>query len=449
MSLIMNKELLLDIFNAALSAVDPYRAVRRALRVEKDSLHAGGSLYGLAAFDRVVVVGAGKAASPMAAAVEDVLGDGVSGGVVIVKYGHAGRLKIVEQVEAAHPIPDEAGVSGTRRVLDLMRQADEKTLVLCLLSGGGSALLVAPLSGITLKDKQTTTDLLLRAGATIGELNAVRKRLSAVKGGRLAQAAFPGSVVTLILSDVIGDRLDVIASGPTAPDNSTFVDASLVIEKYGLKAALPERVRDLLERGAAGREPETAKSGDACFRKVQNVIVGGINEALAAARDKAKMLGIVSDMITAELEGEARDAARTLAQSALRTRDALRPGERRLLLSGGETTVTVRGAGKGGRNQELALAFAREIGGIEGITLLSAGTDGTDGPTDAAGAVVDGATVTRARELGVHPEAYLGNNDSYTFFDKLDALTGEGRHVKTGPTGTNVMDLQVMLVEGR
>mgnify|MGYP001595285524 CR=1 FL=1 len=443
----MNTELLLNIFHAALSAVDPHRAVKRALRVENNALYAGGSVYSLDAFDRIFVVGAGKAASPMAAAVEDALGDKIDNGLIIVKYGHAGKLKTIEQVEAAHPIPDEAGVSGTRRLLDVVHRADEKTLVLCLLSGGGSALLVSPLPGITLEDKQKTTDLLLKAGASIGELNAVRKHLSSVKGGKLARAAFPASTVTLILSDVIGNTLDVIASGPMVPDSTTFADVSAVIEKFGLKTALPERVSAFIERGMSGQEQETAKKEESCFKNVRSVIVGDITEALAAARRKAESSGYATDLLTTELQGEARDAARMLAQTALRIQGALKLGERRCLLSGGATTVTVRGTGKGGRNQELALAFAREIAGRKGITLLSAGTDGTDGPTEAAGAVVDGTTAIKAAELGIDPEAYLENNDSHAFFGKLDALTGEKHHLITGPTGTNVMDLQIILIE--
>lgn len=443
----MNKESLLDMFSAALSAVDPYRAVIKALRVENNVLTAGGSMYKLDVFDRVIVVGAGKASASMAAAVEDVLGDKIDHGVVVVKYGHTGKLRTIEQLEAAHPVPDEASVEGTVRILELVRGADEKTLVICLLSGGGSSLLVAPLPGVTLEDKHRTTELLLRAGATIDELNAVRKHLSAVKGGRLARIAHPATVVSLILSDVIGDRLDVIASGPTASDSSTFSDAATVIEKYRLTTAIPSQVTSFLERGKAGQEAETVKSGDACFLRTGNVIVGSSAQALAAAREKATALGWRPEMVTAELRGEARDAARFLAQTALRARDGMKPGERRCLLSGGETTVTVMGNGKGGRNQELALAFAVAISGMDGITLLSAGTDGTDGPTDAAGAVVDGSVVNKARELGIHPEAYLGNNDSYAFFSKLDALTNEKHHLVTGPTGTNVMDLQIVLIE--
>jgi glycerate-2-kinase len=338
-------------------------------------------------------------------------------------------------------------VRGTELILDQVRSADEKTLIICLLSGGGSALLVAPLPGITLEDKQKTTDLLLRAGASINELNAVRKHLSAVKGGRLAGTAFPASLVTLILSDVIGDRIDVIASGPTAPDSTTFADAARVIEQYGLKPELPRQVAAFIERGVSGQEPETIKSGDACFKRTQNVIVGGIAQALTAARERARALGYSAEIETAELQGEARDAARMLAEKAVQTRDRLKPGERRCLLFGGETTVTVRGKGKGGRNQELALAFALEIAGVPGITLLSAGTDGTDGPTDAAGAVVDGATVKDARLHGIRPETFLENNDSYAFFSSLDSVSGSKRHVMTGPTGTNVMDIQVVLIE--
>jgi glycerate-2-kinase len=383
----------------------------------------------------------------MALAMEDALGERIAEGLIIVKKSHTAGLRIVEQIEAGHPLPDEAGVQGTRRILELVRRADAKTLVICLLSGGGSSLLVAPLPGVTLEDKQRTTELLLRAGATIDELNAVRKHLSAVKGGRLAQIAHPATVVTLILSDVIGDRLEVIASGPTASDTSTFADAAQVIEKYGIKTAAPSQVILFLERGKSGQEPETVKSGDVCFLNTRNVIVGSLAQALAAAREKAMSLGWRAEVVTAELQGEARDAARLMARKAMQTRDDLGPGERRCLLYGGETTVTVMGNGKGGRNQELALAFAVEIAGMSGITLLSAGTDGTDGPTDAAGAVVDGNVVNKAQKFGLHPEVYLGNNGSYTFFERLDSHTNEKHHLMTGPTGTNVMDIQIILIE--
>jgi glycerate 2-kinase len=440
---------LIDIFNAALAAVDPYNAVRRAVKIEGTVLHVAGAAYGLDTFSRIVVVGAGKATARMAMAIEDVIGNRISEGLIIVKQGHTAMLRTIKQVEASHPVPNEAGVEGTKRLLKIAQAVDEKALVICLLSGGASALLVAPVRGVTLADKQEVTALLLKAGASIGELNAVRKHLSAVKGGRFAKAACPAQIVTMILSDVIGDKLDVIASGPTTRDGSTFADAVAVIGKYGLKDKMPPRVMAFLTRGMDGQEPETVKSGDSCLHKTRNVIIGGITQALSAAKEKARQLGFAPDVVTGELQGEARDAARFLAQTALRERDLARPGERLCLLSGGETTVTVKGTGRGGRNQELALAFALEIDGMDGVVLLSAGTDGTDGPTDAAGAVVDGSTVQRARSFGVHPETYLGNNDSYTFFNKLDTLTGEHHHLITGPTGTNVMDLQILLIEGR
>ncbi|HLP97022.1 MAG TPA: HAD-IIB family hydrolase [Sideroxyarcus sp.] len=436
-----------ELFDAALDAVDPYQSVLAALRLEGDTLHAGGARYDLAAFQRILVVGGGKATARMAQAVEKLLGDRIAGGLVVVKTGHTAALKIIEQVEAAHPVPDAAGEAGARRILDLAFAADDKTLLLCLLSGGASALLAAPAAGLTLRDKQEATGLLLKAGASIAELNAVRKHLSALKGGRLAQAAYPATVLTLLLSDVIGDRLDVIASGPTAPDASTFSDALAVIDRYGLRERMPPPVMAHLQQGVRGQLGETAKVGDRCFAHTRNAIVGDIRLALAAAAERARQSGLTVAIIGAELQGEARDAARYLAQVVRDTLAAMRAGERRCLLCGGETTVTVRGDGLGGRNQELALAFALEIEGLDGVTLLSAGTDGNDGPTDAAGALVDGHTAASARAVGVDPAAYLGNNDSYHFFRQYDARAFAHSHFITGPTGTNVMDIQLFLLE--
>jgi glycerate 2-kinase len=441
-----DREVLSGIFDAALAAADPCQAVLNAVRVDGDSLLAGGARYDLASFERIVVVGAGKATARMAQAAETLLGSRISAGLIVVKDGHTGPLKIIEQVEASHPVPNQAGIAGTQRLLQLVRDADEKTLVLCLLSGGASALLVAPVDHLTLQDKQHTTQLLLNAGASINELNAVRKHLSAVKGGGLARAAYPAQLLTLIVSDVIGDPLDVIGSGPTSADVSTYAEAAAVIEKYGLQQRLPPRVAEHLRRGRAGQQPETVKAGDPCLATTRNVIVAGIRQALAAAEIKAEQLGFATVMISAELQGEARDAAAFLAQSARGELGTMQAGERRCLLSGGETTVTVRGNGMGGRNQELALAFALETEGWDGVSLLSAGTDGSDGPNDAAGAVVDGTTAARARSLDIDPAAYLGNNDSYTFFRELDAAAGTHSHFKTGPTGTNVMDIQILLL---
>jgi mannosyl-3-phosphoglycerate phosphatase family protein len=444
----MNRGVVRDIFNAALEAADPGQAVSRSLAVGNGRLRSAGHVYRLDEFNRLLVVGGGKAAARMGCSVEDILGDRISGGLLVTRRGHAIPLRRIALAEAAHPVPDEAGMRATREMAALLHGSDEKTFVLCLLSGGASALLVAPLPGVTLADKQAVTGLLLKAGAAIDELNAVRKHLSAIKGGRLAKAAFPATTLTLILSDVIGDRLDVIASGPTAPDASTFAAAAAVLDKYGLWERLPSRAAAYLRRGLAGLEAETVKKDDPCFTRAAHVLVGSLSLALDAAAAKAREYGLHAEIITRELQGEARVAARLLSERALRSRGGLTPGKRLCLLAGGETTVRVRGTGRGGRNQELALAFALEIAGVEGIEMLSAGTDGTDGPTDAAGAIVDGKTVAAGKRIGMDAAAFLENNDSYSFFRELDARSSDTRHVKTGPTGTNVMDIQIILVRG-
>lgn len=441
------RESLLAIFHAALEAADPCNAVLRAVSIEHNQLRAGGAMYDLGAYERIIVVGAGKATARMAQAIETLLGSKIAAGLIVVKYGHTAPLSYIDQVEAAHPVPNEAGIAGAQSILNMARAADESTLVICLLSGGASALLVAPAEGLTLQDKQDATGLLLNAGASINELNAVRKHLSMVKGGGLARAAYPSQMVTLILSDVIGDPLDVIASGPTAPDNSTFAGAWAVIEKYSLQKKLPPRVIDYLQRGIAGEAPETVKTNDPCLLKTNNVIVAGIRQALSAAQEKAEQIGLATKTITDTLQGEAREAAHFLARAALAEFAKMKNGERRCLLCGGETTVTVRGTGMGGRNQELALAFSLEVEGEQGVSLLSAGTDGTDGPNDAAGAMVDGRTASIARNLEIDPRKYLDNNDSYTFFQDFDTVAGAQSHLKTGPTGTNVMDIQIVLLD--
>ncbi len=445
----MKQSDLIDIFQHALRAADPRQAVLRHLSLDDDILFAGDARYDLKKLKRVIVIGAGKGTAPMAQAVESVLGDRVDRGIVIVKYGHGRPLRKIAMREAAHPLPDDAGMKATVEIRDLLKEAAEDTLVLCLFSGGASSLLVAPVEGVSLVEKRETTNALLSAGAGIGELNTVRKHLSAVKGGRLAEAAHPASVLTLLLSDVIGDRIDVIASGPTAPDGTTFRDALAVIHKYSLERKIPASALSLLHLGVAGILPETPKADAIFFQKVRNIIVGGLRQSIEAARTRATELGFEPEIITSELQGEAKKAASFLASQALSVRSSMKAGDRpRCLLAGGETTVTVKGTGTGGRNQELALAFAVEIAGIAGISLLSGGTDGTDGPTDAAGAAVDGGTAEKARTAGLDPAAFLGNNDSYSFFSRLDALADEKHHLKTGPTGTNVMDLQIILVEG-
>jgi len=444
----MKRTELIDIYQSAIKAADPYRAVREHLSLTGDTLSAGGAEYDLRGFTRIIVIGAGKGTAPMAQAVEDILHDRINEGIVIVKYGHTRPLRKIVQREAAHPLPDEAGLRATSEIRDLLKEAGKETLVLCLLSGGASSLLVAPADGIALADKRAITDLLLSSGADINELNSVRKHISAVKGGRLAEIAYPATIVTMILSDVIGDRLDVIASGPTVPDSSGFGDALGVIHRYSLEEKIPSGVFSLLHLGVSGVMPDTPKSGAVFFQHVRNIIVGSIRQSIEAAQGRATTLGFEPHVLTYELQGEAHDAARFLASRSVEIRSAMHPGESPCcLLAGGETTVTVKGKGKGGRNQELALAFAIEIAGMPGIAMLSAGTDGTDGPTDAAGAVVDGDTVAKAREQGMEPVDYLANNDSYEFFRKFDELTRAKAHLMTGPTGTNVMDLQIILVE--
>ncbi len=390
---------------------------------------------------RVLVIGAGKASAVMARALEELLGDRISGGLVCVKDGHGVPLQRVAVAEASHPVPDARGVDAARRVLELVRGSGEQDLILCVLSGGGSALLTLPAEGLTLEDLQGVTDLLLASGATIGEINTLRKHLSQVKGGRLAAAAHPARVVNLVLSDVIGDRLDVIASGPFAADPTTFAEARGVLERYGLWTRVPEAVRRILEEGQAGRVPETPKPGDPRLERVVQVVVASNRVSLGAAAEQARRMGYRTVVLTSRIQGEAREVARVLAAIAQEIRESGQPlAAPACVLAGGETTVTLRGGGRGGRNQELALALALELEGWEGIVGLSGGTDGTDGPTDAAGGVATPSTAARARALGLDPREHLERNDSYRLLDATGDL------VRTGPTRTNVMDVQVLLV---
>ncbi len=412
------------IFKAALAAADPTAAVVEALTRRRD----------LDKYNGIFVVGAGKAGGTMAKAAEKVLGKRIAAGCVNVKDGDPAQCKRIELRPCGHPVPDERGFAGAQRILELCNDAGAGDLVVCLISGGASALTPLPAPPVTLAEKQETTKLLLACGATIHELNAVRKHLSLFKGGLLAKAAAPARVVSLILSDVVGDNLDVIGSGPTAPDASTFTSALAVIDKFGLREKLPPAVRERLERG----EEETPKPGDPVFRNVENLIVGSNQKSLEAAARKARELGYRTMILASTIEGETIDVARMHAAIARQIRvsgQPLRPPA--CIVSGGETTVTIRGKGKGGRNQEFALAAAIEIAGLENTLIFSAGTDGTDGPTDAAGAVADGATVGRSKR---DPVQTLRENDSYPFFADMKDL------VITGSTGTNVMDLHLILI---
>ena len=387
----------------------------------------------------MIAIGFGKAAASMALALEQELGDILETGVFVTKYDHTLSRKPVKfrTFEAGHPVPDEYGFRGTEEIMELAASADEKTLVVTLISGGGSALLVAPAKHIPLAAKQKTTDLLLRCGADIHELNTVRKHLSRVKGGRLAGIISPARTISLILSDVIGDDLDVIASGPTAPDSTTFRDALDVLERYQLLDQVPVEVVAHLATGARGDHPETPKQGNPIFQRVENHIIGSNRVALEAMLATAQKLGLAAEILSSKVHGEVADVAKKLVRTAMVRKESWQ-GNPLCLLSGGETVVHVRGSGKGGRNMELALHFALDIAGTDGITLLSAGTDGSDGPTDAAGALVDGETIPLAdKDRALR---FLENNDSYTFFKENGGL------FITGPTGTNVMDLQILLV---
>jgi hydroxypyruvate reductase len=428
-----------EIFQAALDAVNPRTAVHRHLRRDGEKLLADGEVYDLRE-RRIYVVGAGKASGVMAAAVEEVLGDRISAGVVVVKDGHGLPLQRIRIHEASHPVPDARGVQAKAAILALLEKTRPEDLVIVLISGGGSALLPAPVAGTDLAEKQVVTRELIRCGATIEEINAVRKHCSRVKGGQLARAVQPASCLTLVLSDVIGDRLDVIASGPTASDPTTYKDTLEVLRRYGLQDRIPASIRQYLESGAKGEVPETPKPGDICFEKVRHLIVGNNFQALLAGRDRAASLGFHALLLTAALEGESREVAKTLAALLLEMGRSGHPvPPPACLLLGGETTVTVRGRGKGGRNQELTLAVAAAIAGEEDLVIFSAGTDGTDGPTDAAGAVADGETYPRAKQAGLDPFGALEDNDSYHFFEGLGGL------IKTGPTLTNVMDITLLL----
>lgn len=430
------------ILAAALQAVEPGKAVERYLGREGDLLRADGHPYDLKRYERVFLVGAGKAGAPMAEAVSRVLGPYLTQGMVIVKEGYADLASMnlpanVEIVEARHPIPDERGIYGTEKIIHLLRSATRQDLIICVISGGGSALLCAPADGVDLGDLQALTSALLERGATINEINSIRKHLDLIKGGGLARLSDPADKITLVLSDVVGDPLDVIASGPTVPDPSTYSDAYTVLEQFDLLETVPQPILNHLHQGMTGTLLETPKNDDPLFERVRNIIIGSNLQAACAALSQAQQEGFNTLLLTTYLQGEARHAGRLLASVARQLNlPQGQPLERpACLVSGGETTVTLSGGGIGGRNQELALGAVNELAGLRNVALVTLATDGGDGPTDAAGAVVTGETLDRARMLGMNPKKYLTRNDSYHFFDELDDL------LKPGPTQTNVNDL--------
>ncbi len=440
------KKSAIQIMNEAIKAVDPIIAIKNKLLLEGDYISIKNSygrerMFNLGDFDKIFVVGAGKAAAAMAKSVEDILGDRITAGIISVKYGYTETLKRVKIIEAGHPIPDENSVRGTKEILSLLNETDIRTLIIYLISGGGSALLPLPAGNIMLKDKIEVTELLLRCGADIIEINSIRKHLSGIKGGQLARAAYPATVLTLIVSDVIGDRLDTIASGPTVPDETTFSDAAYVFEKYNLWDKIPIVVSERIKSGLSNEIVDTPKKGDEVFENVYNYIVVSNIHALKAAKYSAEALGLNALILSSSIQGETRDVARVHAAIAREIRTTGNPlPSPACIITGGETTVTIKGKGKGGRNQEFALAAAIDIDDLKNTVILSVDSDGTDGLTDAAGGIVDGDSLKRASELGLDPLVYLDSNDSYNFLKEIDSL------IITGPTNTNVMDIRLILV---
>lgn len=440
------KELLTKIFSAAIKAASPYNAVHNNLRRipsgKRLLLKAQDKSYDLNGFKRIFVAGAGKAVCPMAKALEELLGDRVSEGLVVTKYGHSEALKRIEVQEAGHPIPDRNGVDGAREILELASGAKAEDLFIFLVTGGASALLPAPAFGLSLRDKQKASSLLINSEASINEINTVRKHLSLIKGGRLAEAARQATVLTLIVSDVVSDNLSSIGSGPTAPDPSTFSEALNIIKSYGLAGQMPSKVMTILKKGMKGELPETPKPGSPAFSRVSNLIVADNLSALQGAAETARGLGFKPIVLSSTVTGNTREAAGFFASILTEIKKSGNPVKRpACVLMGGETTLKVIGRGLGGRNQEFALALAIALNGEPGIHALAAGTDGTDGPTEAAGAFALPDTLEKARALGLDPAKYLTRNDSYNFFEKTDGL------LVTGPTGTNVMDVVIGIVE--
>lgn len=429
------------IFAVGVKSVDPVAAVRRYVSREGAVINVGHRAYRIQDFDHIYVIGAGKAGAPMCQALEELIGEKITKGWVNVKYGHVVPLDKITIHEAGHPIPDESGCRGTKAIVKILAQAGERDLIICMISGGGSALLPLPVNGISLEEKQKVTQLLLSCGASINEINSIRKHISQVKGGGLARFAHPATVVSLMLSDVIGDHLDVIASGPTVPDLSTFADCLEILQKYKIKDQVSPLILKHLEKGNRGEISDTPKPGDPIFEKTQNLIIGSNAQAVQAAAHRSQELGYRPLILSTMVDGETREIAKmhaAIVKEVIKSGNPVSPPS--CILSGGETTVTIKGKGTGGRNQEFVLASASELAGIEKVVVLSGGTDGTDGPTDAAGAVADGLTVKRALNEGMDPALYLNNNDSYHFFQRLDDL------LVTGPTNTNVMDLRIMLI---
>ena len=435
------RKLALESLEFALNAVDPKQIIKSKLSIKNSILNVDEYAFDLKKFRNIYVIGGGKASGAMAEALEQVVDKRIKNGLVNVPRGSKNKAEIIRFHEASHPIPDEAGVKGTRDMMEIAEQAKEDDLIICLISGGGSSLMPLPRDKISIDDKREITNALLKCGANINEINTVRKHISDFKGGWLAKKAYPATILNLILSDVVGDPLDFIASGPTVPDSTTFSDAINVLKKYKLWSKAPTSIKKVLLNGEKGKIPETPKANDEAFKKVFNIVIGNNRFASQTASEYLKTERLNTLLLTAMLEGEARHVGTILASIAheviLSGNPVPKPAG---IIAGGETTVTVIGKGLGGRNQEIALAAAQKLNGMNGVVVASLSTDGIDGPTDAAGALVDGKTFMKAAKKGLVPEEYLSKNDSYHFFSNLGDL------IFTGQTGTNVNDISIIIV---
>lgn len=445
MNLTNSKSVITEIFQSAIGAVNPYNAIVNNIQIKDRILLINNNLkktrFSLSDYENIYVVGCGKAVAPMGNAIEDVMGRYITKGILTTKYGHTGNKKFKKMIldEAGHPEPDNAGEISCKKVIDMLTTTTEKDLVIALISGGGSALWPQPPKEIGLNEKIILSDILLQSGAAIHEMNTIRKHCSTMKGGWGATYAFPSELLTFVISDVIGDQLDVIASGPFFPDHSTFQQAHEIIGHYDIGKKIPPSILKYIENGINGIVPETPKPGDYVFESVHHFIAGSNSIALNAAAGKAKELGFKVKVIDTPLQGEARDSASYFAKEAIKqNKENDVPF---CLLAGGETTVTIKnGCGKGGRNQEFSLSAAQVIEGMQNIVIASCATDGNDGPTDAAGAIVDGSTIKRSKQLGLNPKEALVKHNAYPFFERLNDL------LITGPTNTNVADIQIALV---
>jgi glycerate 2-kinase len=436
-----NREIAERIFISGVRAVLPEKIINGIMSVKGSELNIGSYKFCLDDYRNVYIIGAGKASAAMAHYVENILDGRITGGHVVVKYGYSCKLEKVRVSEAGHPVPDLNSFRAAGEIVELAKQAGENDLAICLISGGGSSLLSDLPDGLLPEELAIVNNLLVRCGASIDEINCVRKHLSLVKGGQLARIVWPATLVSVILSDVAGNLIDVIASGPTVPDPSTFREAIQVIEKYDLTSGLTNGILNYLKDGSAGNHPETPKPGDPVFSKTFNILAGTNMTALEASAKEAANLGFTAFIADDKVRSDVETTAQAIFEKALHYRKGVEITGPVCLLYGGEPTIKVTGTGLGGRNQHLALSVASRLRGIPGITFLSAGTDGSDGPTPAAGAVVDGGTITRADAKKVDYEKYLSEYNSYNFFRLA------GGQVKTGPTFTNVMDLMVVLID--